>query len=257
MSFYSGGTDEAPCSRPGLIIFDMDSTVIDCEGIIEMARARGVGEYVAEVTRRAMNGELDFERALKLRVKLLEGLSEADAIRVAENVPLMPGAKKLMSELKACGYRTAMVSGGFTIIASRVGAMLDMDYVYANELVIQDGRVTGEVRGPLTKQNSKKEVLEEICKLENISPRQCIAVGDGSNDLCWCGIVGTFIAFNAKQIVRDAADVVVGDKNLESLIPIIKRLESEIPAESAIPIVKQEEDTLHAKRTARKKDEVS
>ncbi len=241
MSFYSDGTDEAPCHRPGLIIFDMDSTVIDCEGIIELARARGVGEYVAEVTSRTMNGELDFERALKLRVKLLEGLSEADAIRVAENVPLMPGAKKLMSELKKCGIRTALVSGGFTIIAGRVGAMLGMDYVYANELVIQDGRVTGEVRGPLTKQNSKKEVLEDICRLEKISPRQCIAVGDGSNDLCWCGIVGTFVAFNAKQVVRDAADVVVGDKNLESLIPIVK----------------QEEDTLHAKRTARKKDEVS
>jgi len=240
MSFYSGGEDDNPRFRPRLIIFDMDSTVIDCEGIIELARARGVGEYVAGVTQRAMDGELDFERALKLRVKLLEGLSEADAIRVAETVPLMKGAEKLMSELKKCGIRTALVSGGFTIIASRVGAMLGMDYVYANELVIQDGRVTGEVRGPLTKQNSKKEVLEDICRLEKISPSDCIAVGDGSNDLCWAGVVGSFVAFNAKRVVRDAADVVVDDKNLESLIPIVK----------------QEEDKLHAKRTARKKAKV-
>ncbi len=238
MSFYSGATDKAPCSRTKLIIFDMDSTVIDCEGIIEMARARGVGPFVAEVTDRAMNGELDFERALKLRVRLLEGLSEADAKRVAENVPLMAGAKRLMGELKRCGIRTALVSGGFTIIAGRVGAMLGMDHVYANELVIQDGRVTGEVRGPLTKQYSKKEVLEEICRLEKISPHDCMAVGDGSNDLCWAGVVGTFVAFNAKRVVRDAADVVVEGKNLESLIPIVK----------------QEEKTLHAKRTARKKE---
>jgi phosphoserine phosphatase len=239
MSFYSGetGSEKPGHPRARLIIFDMDSTVIDCEGIIELARANGAGDYVAEVTRRAMNGELDFERALKERVRLIGGLSEADALRIAENVPLMPGAKELMSELKACGYRTALVSGGFTIIASRVGAMLGMDYVYANELVIQDGKVTGEVRGPLTKQYSKKEVLEEICKLENISPADCIAVGDGSNDLCWAGVVGTFVAFNAKQVVKDAADVVVDDKNLESLIPIVY----------------QEEDELHAKRTARKK----
>ena len=234
MSFSSGGAGSAR-PRPRLIIFDMDSTVIDCEGIIEMARARGVGAYVAEVTRRAMDGELDFERALKLRVRLLEGLPEAEAQRVAENVPLMKGARELMGELKRCGYRTALVSGGFTIIASRVGAMLGMDHVYANELVIQDGRVTGEVRGPLTKQNSKKEVLEEICRLENISPHDCMAVGDGSNDLCWAGVVGTFVAFNAKRVVRDAADVVVEGKDLESLIPIVK----------------QEEETVHAKRTAR------
>jgi len=236
MSFYSGETEP----RAKLIIFDMDSTVIDCEGIIELARARGVGDYVAEVTRRAMNGELDFEHALVERVRLLRGLQESDALRVAENVPLMPGAKRLMSELKADGYRLALVSGGFTIIASRVGALLGMDYVYANELVIQDGRVAGEVRGPLTKQNSKKEVLEEICRLENISPKDCIAVGDGSNDLCWAGVVGRFIAFNAKQVVKDAADVVADDKNLESLIPIVK----------------QEEDEIHAKRIARKKAKI-
>ena len=238
MSFYSGEAGKAPRSCAKLIVFDMDSTVIDCEGIIELARARGVGDYVAEVTQRAMDGELDFERALKLRVKLLEGLSETDAIRVAENVPLMTGAKTLMGELKKCGIRTALVSGGFTIIAGRVGAMLGMDHVYANELVIQDGRATGEVRGPLTKQYSKKEVLEEICRLEKISLHDCIAVGDGSNDLCWAGVAGTFIAFNAKQVVRDAADVVVDGKNLESLIPIVK----------------QEEELLHAKRIARKKD---
>lgn len=223
-----------------LIIFDMDSTVIDCEGIIELAHARGVGEYVADVTRRTMNGELEFEQALIERVKLLGGLTEADAIRVAESVPLMPGAGKLMSELKAGGYRIALISGGFTIIADRVGAILGMDYVYANELMIQDGVVTGEVRGPLMKQNSKKEVLEEICKLEKISPKDCIAVGDGSNDLCWAGVVGTFVAFNAKPVVRQAADVVIEGKNLESLIPIVY----------------EEDDELHAKRTARKKIQV-
>lgn len=226
MSFISSGdlSEEAERSKKAkLIIFDMDSTLIDCEGIIELAKANGVGDYVENVTCRAMNGELDFEEALIERVKLLKGLSEEDAIKVAKSVPLMPGAEKLIKELKTLGYRTALVSGGFTIIAEYVGGMLGFDHVYANDLVIQDGRVAGTVSGPLTKQNSKKEVLENICKLENISPKDCIAVGDGSNDLCWVGVVGTFVAFNAKPVVQKAADVVVGDKNLESLIPIVKQ----------------------------------
>nr|WP_230741058.1 phosphoserine phosphatase SerB [Methanocella sp. CWC-04] len=213
----------------------MDSTIIDAEGIVELARANGAGDYVEQVTIRTMNGELNFENALKERVKLIGGLPEKAAKEVAENVPLMTGAEKLITELKSMGYRTALVSAGFTIIADLIGRKLGMDHVCANELVIQDGRATGEVRGPLTKQNSKKEVLENICKLENIDPRDCIAVGDGSNDLCWVGVVGTFIAFNAKPVVKRAADVVVEGKDLGSLIPIVK----------------QEEDKRHAKRTAR------
>jgi len=200
----------------------MDSTVIDAEGIIELARAKGVGDYVAEVTGRAMNGELDFESALRERVRLLRGLPMQKALEVAESIPLMPGAEKLMKELKSLGFRTVLISGGFTIIANRVGRRLGMDEVHANELVVDDGALTGEVRGPLTRQSSKKEVLEEICKSLNISPRDCIAVGDGSNDLCWKGVVGTFIAFNAKPVVQRAADIIVDGKNMESLIPVIK-----------------------------------
>lgn len=241
MSFSSSGDVSKEAGYKKLIIFDMDSTIIDAEGIIELAKANGVGDYVAAVTAKAMNGELDFEQALKERVKLLRGLSEEDAIKVAMSVPIMPGAEKLISELKALGYRTALVSGGFTIIADRIGRILHIDHVYANELEIQDGKVTGIVRGPLTKQSSKKEVLENICKLENVSPKHCIAVGDGSNDLCWVGVVGTFIAFNAKQVVRDAADVVVEGKDMGSLIPIVK----------------QEEDVRHAKGTARQKGKIS
>ena len=230
MSLYSGDSSD---SRP-IIFFDMDSTIIDAEGIIELARAKGVGDYVADVTSRTMNGEIDFEQALKERVKLLKGLPTKEALGVAENIPLMPGAEKLMKELKSLGFRTVLISGGFTIIANRVARQLGMDDVHANELVVDDGVLTGEVRGPLTRQSSKKEVLEEICKDLKISPMDCIAVGDGSNDLCWKGIVGTFIAFNAKPVVQKAADVVVDGKNMESLIPVIK-----------------EEYIRHAKRTAR------
>ena len=229
MSFSSSGDGANP-----VIFFDMDSTVIDAEGIIELARAKGVGEYVADVTARAMNGELDFECALRERVRLLQGLSTKKALEVAESSPLMPGAEKLMKELKSLGFKTVLISGGFTIIAQRVAKRLDMDAAYANELVVDDGALTGDVRGPLTRQSSKKEVLEEICKQYNISPRDCMAVGDGSNDLCWVGVVGTFIAFNAKPVVQKAANVVVGGKNMESLIPVIK-----------------EEYIRHAKRTAR------
>lgn len=218
----------------------MDSTVIDAEGIIELARAKGVGDYVSNVTARAMNGELDFEHALRERVMLLRGLPAKRAIEVADNILPMPGAEKLMKELKSLGFRTVLISGGFTIIAQRIARQLGMDDFYANELVVDDGMLTGDVRGPLTRQNSKKEVLEEICNRLNISPRDCIAVGDGSNDLCWVGVVGTFIAFNAKPIVQKAADVVVDGKNMESLIPIIK-----------------EEYIRHAKRTARQENKIS
>ncbi len=217
----------------------MDSTVIDAEGIIELARAQGVGDYVASVTARAMNGELDFEHALKERVRLLRGLSIKQALEVADNIRPMPGAEKLMKELKSLGFRTVLISGGFTIIAQRIARLLDIDYFYANELVVDDGKLTGDVRGPLTRQSSKKEVLEEICNSLKISPLDCIAVGDGSNDLCWVGVVGTFIAFNAKPVVQKAADVVVDGKNMESLIPIIK-----------------EEYIRHAKRTARKEAKI-
>lgn len=217
----------------------MDSTVIDAEGIIELARAQGVGDYVAGVTARAMNGELDFEHALKERVRLLRGLSIKQALEVADNIRPMPGAEKLMKELKSLGFRTVLISGGFTIIAQRIARLLDIDYFYANELVVDDGKLTGDVRGPLTRQSSKKEVLEEICNSLKISPLDCIAVGDGSNDLCWVGVVGTFIAFNAKPVVQKAADVVVDGKNMESLIPIIK-----------------EEYIRHAKRTARKEAKI-
>src|SRR5512146_1892327 len=122
------------CSGDGsepVIFFDMDSTVIDAEGIIELARARGVGDYVAGVTARAMNGELDFECALKERVKLLRGLPTQKALEVAGSIPLMPGAEKLMKELKSLGFRTVLISGGFTIIAQRVAEQLQMDAFFA------------------------------------------------------------------------------------------------------------------------------
>jgi phosphoserine phosphatase len=246
MSFSSSGEGSKEAkSHLKVIFFDMDSTVIDAEGIIELARAQGVGDYVADVTARAMNGELDFEQALNERVKLLRGLPYEKALEVADSIPLMPGAEKLMKELKSLGFRTALISGGFTIIADRVAGALAMDYVYANELVVDEGKFTGEVKGPLTKQSSKKEVLEEICTKLNINPRDCIAVGDGSNDLCWKGVVGMFIAFNAKPIVREAADVVVDQKDLGLLIPVIRRKNTDMLKElqdKKTTILKQAEE---------------
>jgi len=231
------------CSGDGsepVVFFDMGLDSHRRRGHDSSWPARGVGDYVAGVTARAMNGELDFECALRERVKLLRGLPTQKALEVAGSIPLMPGAEKLMKELKSLGFRTVLISGGFTIIAQRVAEQLHMDAYYANELVVDDGVLTGDVRGPLTRQSSKKEVLEEICNKLNISPCECVAVGDGSNDLCWKGVVGTFIAFNAKPVVQSAADVVVDGKNMESLIPIIK-----------------EEYIRHAKRTARKENKIS
>ncbi|MGZ8879102.1 MAG: phosphoserine phosphatase SerB [Halobacteriota archaeon] len=205
-----------------LIVFDMDGTLIDGETIDELAKAANVGDLVAGLTKRAMRGEMDYEEALRERVKLLKGLKVGEVNKVASELPLMKGAKELIRELKK-EYKIAMVSGGFTIVARKVAQELGIDCLIANELVIQDGFLTGEVVGPLVHQNSKKEALEAIARREGIRPEDCIVIGDGANDISMFEAAGFSIAFNASPILYDIADIVIMQKDLTMILPIFKR----------------------------------
>lgn len=205
-----------------LIVFDMDSTLIDAETIDELAKAAGVGQEVSAITERAMKGEIDFSQALTERVKLLKGLTLEDATTALDKMPLMPGAKELINFVKSVGYTTAMVSGGFTLSSERVGKLLGMDHVVSNELIVEDGIITGEVVGSLTAQNSKELVLEEIAAQHGIAPEDCIVVGDGANDICIFKRARYAIAFNSKPVLRQHADIVIIEKNLKAVIPVIE-----------------------------------
>jgi len=205
----------------------MDSTLIDAESIDELAQAAGVVDEVAEITDRAMNGEIDYGYALSTRVRLLKGLPLKSAQKAVDNISLMPGAKELLDYLRSMSYSTAMVSGGFTLSSSRIGKILNMDYVVSNELVTNNGYLTGEVRGPLTTQNSKVRVFEEIARQKNVKPEDCIVIGDGANDISIFKKAGYAIAFNSKPILQQYADVVITQKNLRAVIPVIESLNPE------------------------------
>jgi phosphoserine phosphatase len=210
-----------------LIVFDMDSTLIDAETIDELARAAGVADQVAMLTERTMKGELDYGQALVERVKLLKGLKLEDANEAVEKMPLMPGARELIEFVKSLGYVTAMISGGFTLSADKIGESLGIDHVYSNELIIDDGCLTGDVTGPLTTQNSKEFVFEKIAEINGVKPEECIAVGDGANDICIFKRARYAIAFNSKPILQQYADVVITKKDLKAIIPVIESLNPE------------------------------
>ncbi|MCK5661601.1 MAG: phosphoserine phosphatase SerB, partial [Methanosarcinales archaeon] len=180
-----------------LIVFDMDSTLIDAETIDELARAAGVVEKVSDITNRAMCGELDYGKALAERVALLKGLSLDAALQASDAMPWMEGAHELVGHAKKLGYKIAMISGGFTISANRVGRELGMDHIMSNELEVADGVLTGNVGGPLTMQNGKANAFVEIAKNEGVLPEDCIVIGDGANDICLFKKAGFGIAFNA------------------------------------------------------------
>jgi phosphoserine phosphatase len=171
-----------------------------------LAEEAGVAVEVAEITRQAMEGSVDFETALRKRVRLLAGLS-ADAIdRVAERIVLTPGARTFVATLKKLGMTVGVVSGGFTVFTDRLVERLDLDHAVANELEIVDGVVTGELVGPVVDRQRKAQVLRELCAAHGVPVEQSVAIGDGANDLDLLAAAGLGIAFNAKPVVRDAAD---------------------------------------------------
>lgn len=211
-----------------LVVMDMDSTLIQIEVIDELARIAGVGEEVAAITERAMNGELDFPAALRERVALLQGLSAAALEEVYRNIPFTPGAKTLVRVLKRLGFKTAVISGGFSYFADRIKEDLGLDYAYANELEIVDGLVTGRLSGQIVDGGRKAELLEEIAAKEGVTLDQAIAIGDGANDLPMLGKAGLGIAFNAKARVREEADYHINQQRLDSILYLLGISEREM-----------------------------
>lgn len=201
-----------------LVAFDMDSTLIDTEVIDELARLAGVGDKVAAVTERAMRGELDFRDSLRERVALLEGLPESCLQDVACRLPLMEGAEDLFKTLNQLGYKTAILSGGFTYFGRVLQEKLGIDYVYANELEIENGKLTGRVAEPIVDAERKAALLRQLAEEEGIVIEQTIAVGDGANDLTMLGTAGLGIAFHAKPIVQESAEQAISNLGLDSIL---------------------------------------
>ena len=204
-----------------LVAFDMDSTLIQVEVIDQLAKVAGVGEQVARITESAMRGEIDFASAFRKRVGLLKGLPETALAEVAARIPLTDGAERLMSTLRRLGYKTAILSGGFSYFGRKLQQKLGFDYLYANELDICDGLVTGGITSEIVDGQVKARRLKEIAEKENLSLEQCIAVGDGANDLPMIGIAGLGIAFRAKPLVRETARQAISTLGLDGILYLI------------------------------------
>lgn len=210
-----------------LVVMDMDSTLIQVEVIDELAKSAGHGEEVSGITSRAMNGELSFNESLNKRVELLRGLDENILDEIYHNIPFTPGAKKLVKILKKLGYKTAVISGGFTFFTDRLKNELGLDYAFANELEIKEGKLTGKVLGEIINGEFKAKILEDIADKEDITLDQVVAIGDGANDLLMLDKAGLGIAFNAHKTVREKADYNISQKNLDSIIYLLGISEKE------------------------------
>ncbi|MBL4797731.1 MAG: phosphoserine phosphatase SerB [Oleispira sp.] len=204
-----------------LVAFDMDSTLIEAEVIDELAAAAGVGEQVAEITERAMRGEIDFTESFHERVALLKGLSGDVLQEIAERLPVTEGAERLIRNLKSLGYTTVILSGGFNYFGNYLKDKLGIDYVFANELDMEDGVVTGKVTGIVVDGNRKAQLLREIAEKEGIRLEQTIAVGDGANDLPMLSIAGLGIAFRAKPVVQESAKQSISTLGLDGVLYLL------------------------------------
>ena len=205
----------------GLLVMDVDSTLIMEEGIDLLGEEAGVGAQVAAITERAMRGELDFEAALRERVALLKGLPEDIFTRIAEKIHFTPGAEDLVKELHKRGYKVGLVSGGFHETVDRLAEQLGIDYVKANRLEIEQGFLTGQVLGEIVTKDTKLAMLKSWAAENKLELNQTIAMGDGANDLPMIQVAGMGIAFMAKPIVREQAPYQIQECNLYRVIDLL------------------------------------
>jgi len=213
-----------PTARPDrrLVVMDVDSTLITAEVVELLAERAGAGDVVARVTERAMRGEIDFATSLHERVALLAGLPVRVLAEVADDVELTPGARELLAELARRDWPVGLVSGGFAEIVEPLAASLGIRRTLANRLEVEDGRLTGRVRGAVVDRARKAAALREFAASEGIALDRCVAIGDGANDLDMIAAAGLGIAFNAKPLVRELADACV-DERLDAVLDVIDR----------------------------------
>jgi phosphoserine phosphatase len=237
-----------------LVVFDLDNVIIDGEAIDEIGKLANVEEDIAAITEKAMQGEIDFETSIKDRVQLLEGTSIEEIEKVADDLPLMPGACKTVNCLKEKGVDVAIISGSFDVVADKVKDKLGVDTVYTNSFTVEDGKLTGEVTGPLVS-GSKLDVLKDHVEEAGITLDEVVAVGDGANDISMIESAGCGIAFNAKDSVKEIADVVVEEKDLcKVLCEILNQLTTDDAEEEA---VEEEVEEVEAAAAVETEDEVA
>lgn len=204
--------------RRRLVVFDMDGTIVDAEIIDELAKAAGVGKKVSELTAKGLRGEIDFKESLRQRVKLLAGLPETALRKIRDDMKLTPGSEELITTLKEMGCVVALISGGFTYFTDALKERLGFDYAYGNELVIRDGKLTGEIRGKIIDSKRKAEIMAALARRERIPKEDIVAVGDGANDRIMLQNAGLGIAFNAKEVLKKVADGSITKENLKGLM---------------------------------------
>jgi phosphoserine phosphatase len=211
-----------------LVVFDMDSTLVQGEVINVLAERAGVGDQVARITASAMNGEMDFKESLRRRVALLKGLDAEVLTETARNLVFTEGAERVIQILKRLGYKIGIISGGFDFFGEYLQNKLGLDYVFANALEVENGKITGNIRGDIIDGPKKAELLKTIATVENISLQQTIAVGDGANDLPMISIAGLGIAFHAKPIVKENSEQSISSVGLDGLLYLMGISEREI-----------------------------
>ncbi|WP_302289992.1 phosphoserine phosphatase SerB, partial [Methanosphaera stadtmanae] len=225
-----------------LVVFDLDNVLIDTETIDEIAKIKGIEEEISDITLQAMQGKIPFETSIRQRVKKLEGISTSDIDEAMDKISLNPGAVETATELKKQGYKIAIITGSFDVIALKVKELINADYAFYNTLEVDDGKLTGEVSGPLITQN-KVDVLRQLVDEIGITLDECATIGDGANDLEMIKNAKIGIAYNAKPILKENADVQINEKDLRKVLDIMAD-EEKITKEEVVEETTQEPETI-------------